>query len=364
MHTEPFGPPAAVLRSTCPKVKFRGQDLYRSEPQGYRWATTLPEGRKPVPEQQRCRRARCHGRFGDLAGPDRPDAFPHRLGARIFALLALYLVVWSVAILVQRLTIQPGTVFGPANAIEGVAAFMLPVTTLHIALVLTVEGRRSPMQQAVLAAAYAVSIAMAIGAVLFPTRSCGYRHLTSSCRESRAKSSAGGESGSASPSSPPRSIGSSSPWRARAGTSARRRQLLAALATVVVGAIGGILRFLPATADEMPWLGVSFVTVGVVLAAYAVFTQGVFLSPQIAGRAFRYSVAIGLAVTLYVSVVVVVERFAQRLVGVDEPIVRPSPSSRRLPSSTRSRRGCAPVSRAARQRTRLAIACVVRSGWT
>ena len=64
----------------------------------------------------------------------------HRRGARLFALLSLYLVVWSVAIVVQRLTSQPATVVGPLNAIEDVAAFMLPVTTLNIALVLAVEG--------------------------------------------------------------------------------------------------------------------------------------------------------------------------------------------------------------------------------
>jgi len=245
----------------------------------------------------------------------------HRRGARLFALLTLYLLVWSVAIIVQRLTSQPETVIGPLNAVEDVAAFMLPVTTLNIALVLAVEGRWSTTQQVVLIAAYALSIAMALGAVFFPEQQLRVSapHLVLS-----------GISGEA--------LGWS--WIAarililvaamywvaqalsRAGDDeARRRQLFALLATVVIGAIGGTLRFIPATADNAPWLGISFITLGVVVAAYAVFAQGIFLSSEVAGRAFRYSLVVGLGVTLYVSLVLGLERWSQGFFGVDVPIV-------------------------------------------
>ncbi len=244
----------------------------------------------------------------------------HRRGARLFALLALYLVVWSVAIIVERLTTEPGVV-APLNALEDVAAFMLPVTTLHVALVLTVEGRRSTEQQVVLVIAYLVSIAMAVGAVFFPEQQLRVTppHLVLP-----------GISGEV--------LGwswiavrililvAAMYWIARAlpaarDDTARRRQLFALLATVVVGAMGGTLRFLPGPADAAPWLGVGFVSLGMVVAAYAVLAEGVFLSPEIAGRAFRYSLVVGLGVIVYVGLVIGLERGARELFAVDLPIV-------------------------------------------
>ena len=101
-----------------------------------------------MPEQLLRRKVRACSNPGDVV----LDPFGGS-GARLFALLTLYLVAWSVAIVVQRLTSQPATVVGPLNAIEDVAAFMLPVTTLNIALVLAVEGPWSRTQQVVLVAA-------------------------------------------------------------------------------------------------------------------------------------------------------------------------------------------------------------------
>ena len=74
---------------------------------------------------------------------------------------------------------------------------------------------------------------------------------------------------------------------------ARRRQLLATLATVFVGAVGGVLRILPGISTTDPWIGVSLVTLAMVLAAYAVFAQGLFMSADVAGRAFNYTLLLG-----------------------------------------------------------------------
>lgn len=244
-----------------------------------------------------------------------------RPGARVFAMLTACLVVWSVAIIVQRLTRQPETVGVPLNAIEDVAAFLLPAATLHIALVLAVEGRRSPLQQAMLIATYAVSGVMALGAVFFPEQQLQVTppHLVI-------------------PGIPGESLGwawivarimvfgAAVYWIARAlsaagADQARRGQLLAALATVMVGATGGILRFLPGPADNAPWIGVSLVSLAVVLAAYAVFAQGVFLPADVAARAFRYSLVVGVGVTLYVAAVLGLERLTQEFFAIDLPIV-------------------------------------------
>jgi DNA-binding SARP family transcriptional activator len=241
-------------------------------------------------------------------------------GARVFALLTAYLVVWSVAIIAQRLTRDPD-VRGPLNAIEDVAAYMLPVGTLHIALVLAVEGKRSGAQQALLGAMYAVSGALAAGAIFFPEQ-----QFSVTPPHFELPGIPGAVFGWAWILVRMLIFGAAVFWILRALASAgtdlaRRRQLLAALATVAVGALGGILRFLPGPADTDPWLGVSLVTLAVILAAYAVFAQGVFLSPEAAVRAFRYSIVIGLGVTLYVVALVLLESWTQDLLAVQLPIV-------------------------------------------
>ncbi len=242
-------------------------------------------------------------------------------GARVFVVLTGYLVVWSVSIVVQRLTAQPDLVDRPMRAIEDVTAYLLPAGVLHISLALAVETRRSTIQQAVLVGTYAVCVAVAAGAVFFPDQRLAVNapHLEL-------------------PGVPGEVVGwiwiitrvlvlfAALYWIASAlgavgSDLARRRQLLAALATVAVGAGGGVLRFLPGTAEAVPWLGVVIMSLAVILAAYAVFAQGVFLSPEATGHVFRYSVVVGLAVTLYVAALFGLDRWAQNALAIDVPIV-------------------------------------------
>ena len=247
----------------------------------------------------------------------------HQAGARLFALLSAYLVTWSVAIIVQRLTERPETLSRPLNSIEDAAAFLLPAGTLHIALALAVEGRRSPVQQALLVTTYAVSIAMAVGAVLFPEQ-----QFAVSAPHFELPWISGEALGWSWIVARILIFGAALYWIFRAlaragGDEARRRQLFAALATVGVGAVGGVLRFLPGPADSDPWLGVSLVTVAVILAAYAVFAQGLFLAPEVASQAFRYSMVVGIGVTVYVAALIGLEGWLQNLLAIDVPIVTP-----------------------------------------
>ena len=240
--------------------------------------------------------------------------------AGVFGLLCLYLVSWSVAIVVQRLTTDP-SIIRPANAIEDVAAFLLPAGTLHISLALAIEGRRSTLARGALLATYLASAAMAIGAVIWPDQQFA---VTPPHFEL--------------PGIPGELFGwawigvriaifaAAIAWIAaglrRAGSDrSRRRQLLAALATVGVGAAGGVMRFLPGPADSDPWIGVSLVSGAMILAAYAVFAHGLFLASDVAGRAFRYSLGIGLGVTAYVGALIGLERLTHELLAVDLPIV-------------------------------------------
>jgi hypothetical protein len=244
----------------------------------------------------------------------------HRRGAIVFGFLCAYLLIWSVAVIVQRLT-SDLAVTGPLNAAENAAAFMLPVGTLHIALALAVEGRRSAAQRYVLAAAYAVCVAMAGGAILFPDRK-----FSVTAPHFETAGIPGEVFGWAWIAARIVIFVIAIVWIASAlyGSGAdgsRRRSMLAALATVVVGTAGGVLRILPVTADDQPWIGVSLVMVAMILAAYAVFGAGVFLAPGAAERAFRYSLFGGLAITIYVAVLVATELVTQKLLGIDLPIV-------------------------------------------
>ena len=244
----------------------------------------------------------------------------HRRGAVVFSLLCAYLVTWSVAIIVQRLTRDP-SVIRPLNAVEDVAAFLLPAGTLHIALALAVEGRRSSLQRAVLGVTYAICVAMAIGAVFFPDR-----QFSVSPPHFEIAGIRGEVFGWAWIAARVAIFGSAIAWISaalrRAGEDASQlRPLLAALATVAVGAVGGVIRILPGPADTDPWIGVSLITLAMVLAAYAVFAAGVFLAPGMADRAFRYSLVGGLAVTVYVALLIGTERLTQNLLGINLPIV-------------------------------------------
>ncbi len=240
--------------------------------------------------------------------------------AGVFSLLCLYLVGWSLAIIVQRLTHDP-SILRPAKAVEDLGAFLLPAATLHIALSLAVEGRRSTLQNAVLVATYLVSGAMAIGAVVAPDQ-----RFSVTPPHFQLPGIPGEVFGWAWICARILIFAAAIIWIAAAlrtagGDRARRRGLTAALATVIVGAAGGVIRFLPGPADTDPWIGVSLVTLAMVLAAYAVFAQGVFLAPEVAGKAFRYSVAIGLGVTIYVAALVGLERLSAEVLSIDLPVV-------------------------------------------
>lgn len=240
--------------------------------------------------------------------------------AGVFSLLCLYLVGWSIAIIVQRLTHDPA-VLRPAKAIEDLGAFLLPAATLHIALSLAVEGRRSLLQNAALTATYLVCGAMAVGAVLFPDQ-----RFSVTPPHFELPGVPGEVFGWAWIAARILIFVAAIYWiagalRTAGGDRARRRGLVAALATVVVGAAGGIMRFLPGPADTDPWIGVSLVTLAMILAAYAVFAQGVFLASEVAGKAFRYSVAIGVGVTIYVAALIGLDRLSQKVLSIDLPVV-------------------------------------------
>lgn len=241
-------------------------------------------------------------------------------GASVFSFLCLLLVAWSLAIIVQRIS-NDTSVLAPMNLVEDTAAFLLPAATAHIAIVVAFEGQRSRLATAVLVVGYAVGALAILQATLDPTHEIGFA-----------------ENSFAPLGFPPAVMGWAfagirlAVWGAgvvylvaglrQAGEDrARQRQLQFALATVVLGVIGAMLRILPESMGGPRWVGVSLITVATVLATYVVLAQHLFLTADAAGRAVRWSLAVGLGVVAYVGLLVTLETAAAAWLGIDVPIV-------------------------------------------
>jgi hypothetical protein len=241
-------------------------------------------------------------------------------GSGVFSFVCLLLVTWSVAIVVQRIGTE-ASIHPAINSVEDVAAFLLPPAVLHIAVSIAFEGTRPRHATLALAAAYALGIGTGVQAVLDPANpiavdaphaaplgvdpvvagwlfivlrgaifAAGIVYLVAALR--------------------------------RAGDDeARQRQVQVALATVTFGVFGGMLRILPEGIGGPKWIGVSIVALAVVMAAYAVMAQHLFLAADAAGRAFRWSVLMGLGVVTYVAGLVLVDRAAAEWLGIDLPLV-------------------------------------------
>lgn len=241
-------------------------------------------------------------------------------GSRVFGLLCGLLVAWSVAIIVQRVTSSAG-VHAPVNLVEDVAAWLLPPATVHIALAIAFERRPSRTATSILALAYLLGATGILQATLDPAHPIAFDE----------------------PNYEPLGIdGHVIAWlfaglrafvfasavaylvvglRGTAEDSARRRQLLVALATVALGVVGGMARILPPEVGGPRWVGVSMVAGAMVLATYAVLAQHVFLAEDVAARAVRWSLVAGLAVVAYVVGVAVLDAAVSQLLAIDLPIV-------------------------------------------
>jgi DNA-binding SARP family transcriptional activator len=242
-------------------------------------------------------------------------------GASVFATLCLLLVTWSVAIIIQRVTADRAFIQPLVNPVEDVAAFLLPPLTAHIAIAVAFEGRRSATATAVLVVGYVVGVLAGIQAVLDPTHPITFSE----------------------PFFEPLGVpGHIVAWgfaavrfgvwaagvaylllglREAGGDEARRRQLQYAVATVVLGVTGGMLRILPREVGGPEWVGVSLIAAATVMATYAVVAQHLFIAADVAARAVRWSLGGGLAVVAYVGVLVVADRLVASALRIDLPIV-------------------------------------------
>src|SRR6185436_9826835 len=90
------------------------------------------------------------------------------LPSRIFAFLSLALVVWSCAIILQRLSSSADAVH-VGRRIEEVAAALIIPATAHLSLGVATEGHPGVGRRRVIAAAYVLSVLFALPGILTGT---------------------------------------------------------------------------------------------------------------------------------------------------------------------------------------------------
>lgn len=238
---------------------------------------------------------------------------------RVFALLALALAAWSTSIIVQRLPTEDEA-RRVAHAIEELTAALAIAGTAHFSLSIATEGLPSRRQTGTIAVVYAANLVFALPGFVDPAMPVGLTppHLTIGPIPGIAVGLAWVGVRLA-------SLALGAWWllrasrRAEAG-SLRRRQLRATLVTIVAGGIGASLRFLPGIGEADAWIGVSFVTLAIVLATYAVFSAGIFFGPAVAGRAFATSIVGGLVLFAVVAGLFAIESASQAATGIDLPL--------------------------------------------
>ncbi len=238
----------------------------------------------------------------------------------LFALLTLAIATWSGAVVIERLS-DNSVVVRAGNAVEELASSLATPLLAHLVLAISTEGQVSRRQGWLIAALYVLNVAVTIPAVVDPSHPI---------RMAAPNFSLG----------PIPGIDFYAGWAVvrfgailialawalqalrRPGIdSDRRRHLRALLAMVAAATIGGGIRILPVIGQSDPWIGVSFITLAVVIAAYVVFSGGVFFASGVAGRAFRETLLLGLIAFGLVALFVAVDEGARAVLGVDAPLV-------------------------------------------
>ena len=238
----------------------------------------------------------------------------------LFAFLCLAIASWSGAIVVERLS-DSAVAIRVGNGIEELASGLATPLLAHLALAISTEGQPSRRQRQLIAAFYVLNVLLSLPAMVDPGHPI---------RQTEPAFGLG----------PIPAVVFYAAWAlVRFGTILaaltwvwqalrrngidleRRRHLRALLAMVIASTIGGGLRILPVLGQSDPWIGVSFITLAVVIAAYVVFSAGVFFASGLAGRAFRETLALGFLAFALVAVLVAIDDASRTVLGVDAPLV-------------------------------------------
>jgi len=234
--------------------------------------------------------------------------------ARIFTTIAIAIAVWSSSVIVERLTPSLPAQLVARRLEELMVVIAIPAVG-HLSLAIATEGHSSRRARLVVWALYGLNLTFAIPTLIDPAVSPPRLIDGEPAEASFAWAWVAIRLA-------PLVLGATWLLRAvrKAETTVRHRQLAAAVATVAAGGLGAALRLLPGVSDNAAWIGVSLVTVSVVLAAYAVFAAGIFFGPAVAGRAFRTSVLGGIALLVLVVVLVGLDAAGRAFTGLDLPL--------------------------------------------
>jgi DNA-binding SARP family transcriptional activator len=242
------------------------------------------------------------------------------LPSRIFSFLSLSLVVWSCAIILQRLSSSvPAVQIG--YAIEETAGALIVPATAHLSLAIATEGHPTKGRRLVIAVLYPVSILFALPGIVDPAAPISLVAPHLSIGPIPGELLGWGWITSRLGTLLIGAIWLLQAFRGTQPADPRRRQVGVTLATVVVATIGGSFRFLPVLGDSDPWIGISLVALAMVLAAAAVLPAGVFFAPDVAGKAFWTSLGLGLGLFLLVGLLVAVDTASRSLLGLDLPLL-------------------------------------------
>ena len=236
--------------------------------------------------------------------------------ARVFGLLAITVAVWSTSVIIGRLsTVADARLV--AGSVEEFAAALVIAGTAHVSLAVVSEGHIDARHRLVMVGIYLLNVAFALPTII--NRGVSPPELAG------AADTLAAAFGWAWVIVRLGTLGLAAWWLVAALRrpdldTLRRRQLIAALATIATGAVGAALRMLPGISAEEPWIGVSFVTLAIILATYAVLSAGIFFGPAVAGRAFRSSLLGGLALVALVALFLAIEAIGRVVIGLDVPV--------------------------------------------
>jgi len=239
--------------------------------------------------------------------------------ARVFAFLCLTLVVWSSSIIVQRLSTSVSAA-GTAHAVEELMTALIVPAMAHLSLVIATEGHPSRGQRRALALAYVLNLLFALPGVIDPAApiaigppqlslgpvpgaALGWARLAT--RIATLAASAGWLVGA---------------YRRTRPNDPRRPQLAVTLLAVSVGTLGGLIRLVSEVSQSDPWIGLSLMTLAMILAASVVFSPGFFFAPEVAGTAFWASLALGFGLFVLVVILLVVDAMSRTILGMDLPL--------------------------------------------
>ena len=238
--------------------------------------------------------------------------------ARAFALLALVLAIWCGATIVERLS-SSAAVISIGRFIEELGTGAVLPAMVGLALYVATGGHPRPWQRGLLGLAYVLNVGLALPGGLDPGThiAIGLPSLTLGLVHAEDVDTA-------------RmvvrlvtiitAIAMSLVAFRRTGAGSRQVQVGIMLAAMTLAGFGGSLRVFDALLHTDAWVGVSMISISMVLMASVVFSPGFFFAPRVATPAFWTSLGTGIGLFALIAVLLLADDVSRRFLGLDVPL--------------------------------------------